>query len=405
VGKIAVVVADPQERALIAAAARSSGHDVVERDRARGALDVVLPADVLIVGADLPDGHGLDLVARLRLLETPSLPVVLVSADPLDANRGRSVGAQQHLLRPLDPERVRAVLARAQVKEEPIGLELPREGGLVFGRYTLHRLLGRGSFGAVYEAWDAGRGGPIALKVLEPVVDDPQDLARFVREAQVLSTIDDPHVVSMLDAGLVEGRAFCAMRLVRGPTLDFRILTEGPLTERQGLALLWGLLRALHSVAAAGLVHRDVTPRNVILEGARATRPVLIDFGLARATHSDQGLTGPDVILGTPGYVAPEFVQGDPVDVRSDLFSAGLVALYSLAGRHPFDSLRGLPLLRAMAERPAPVPEHLSPGTRALLERLTAIDPAARFARPTDALLELGRLATKCSGRYARPTA
>jgi CheY-like chemotaxis protein len=393
VARLAIVDADPQERASIVATLRAVGHEVLEWGLARAALTTLLARepDALVVARDLADGDGLELVARLRAQHKRPFPTLVVSADAADAARAAAVGATLHVKRPVDLTRLIAAVAQA-IREEPLGLDLPRdEERLVFGRYSLLSVLGRGSFGMVYEAWDVRRRAPVALKVLAPAVDGPDDLARFVREARVLSRVHDPHVVTMLDTAVVDGRAFCSMRLVPGVTLDVRVQRR-VLSEREALALLWGLLQALHAMAQQGLVHRDVTPRNVILEDDEVARPVLIDFGLAKPAQ-DQGLTAPDVLLGTPGYIAPEVVCGAPADIRSDLFSAGLVVLCALQGRHPFDGLRGMVLVRATAERPVPIPVNLSPGTRVLLARLTHLDPDQRPARPVDALATLGRLA------------
>ncbi len=393
-GHVAIVDPDREERACLAAALRAAGHAVVECSRSRAALEafVARPPDAVVIAADLPDGSGLDLAARLRSTHRVDLPIVLVSADPAVERVARVVGASHTLLRPVDPVDLLTALDEA-CDAPPLAPDLPRDDeGLVFARYHLRRVLGQGSYGAVYEARDARRGTAVALKVLSPSVDDPDDLQRFVREARVLARVHEPHVVAMLDAGLYGGRAFCVMRLIDGPTLDARLRHAGPLREREAMALLAGLLRALRAVGEQQLVHRDVTPRNVILEGASAARPVLIDFGLAKRVH-DQALTAPDVILGTPGFIAPEVVLGAQADARSDLFSLGVLVVQALAGRHPLDGVRGMALLHAMAEAPVPVPLALSPGLRALLARLTALEPAARPATPAEALADLERVA------------
>lgn len=403
--RVALVDADPSESVVIAGALRTAGHDVLEWSRARTALEALLPRapDALIVGGDLPDARGLDLLARLRGAHVRQFPALFLSSDWTDANRGRSVGASEHLLRPITPTDLVVTVERL-IRDEPLGLDLPGGAdGLAFGRYALKRLLGRGSFGDVYEAFDASRGGPVALKVLAPS-HDPSDLARFVREARILSRVKDAHVVAMLDAGLVEGRAFCAMRLVKGPPLEAHLRAKGTLSGRETLALLWGILRALHALARLELVHRDVTPRNVILEGGNVARPVLIDFGLAKRAR-DQALTGPDMILGTPGYIAPEVVIGAEADSRSDMFAAGVLAVETITGKHPFAGLRGMTLMRRMAECPVEVPPHLPPRTRAFLQRLTAIDPDLRPATPLDALYSVGQLVDELAESTTPPPA
>lgn len=391
-GRVVLVNPDAEERASLAATLRVAGHEVVEWSRSRSALEALgrrVP-DAFVVASQLTDGSGLDLVARLRSTHDAPVPIVLVSDDAFAAETGRLVGATETLLRPVDPVALLAALDHAS--DPSPGLDLPRgPEGLVFARYRLRRVLGQGSYGAVYEAWDARRGLPVALKVLSPAVEEPDDLERFVREARVLSRVQNPHVVPMIDAGLYGGRAFCVMRLVDGPSLDARLTHVGWLRERDALTLLRGLLTALDALAREQLVHRDVTPRNVILEGARVSCPVLIDFGLAKRAH-DQALTAPGVILGTPGFIAPEVIEGGQADPRSDLFAAGVLTLEALTGRHPFDGVRGMSLLHLMTERSAPLPDHLSPGARALITRLTALDPADRPATPAAALAELERV-------------
>lgn len=400
--RVALVDADPSESVAIGGALRTAGHDVLEWTHARSALEHLLPRapDALIVGGDLPDARGLDLLARLRAAHVRRFPALFLSSDWTDANRGRSIGASDHLLRPVTPTDLVVTVERL-MRDEPLGLDLPGAGGLAFGRYALKRILGRGSFGDVYEAFDSARGGPVALKVLAPS-HDPDDLSRFVREARILSRVKDAHVVAMLDAGLVEGRAFCAMRLVKGPPLEAHLRAKGTLSGRETLALLWGLLRALHALARMDLVHRDMTPRNVILEGGNVARPVLIDFGLAKRAR-DQALTGPDMILGTPGYIAPEVVIGAEADSRSDMFAAGVLAVEAITGKHPFAGLRGMALMRRMTDCPVEVPLHLPPRTRAFLERLTAIDPDLRPATPLEALAGVGQLVDELAERTTQP--
>lgn len=394
---IAVVDSDPAERVAVAAGLRRVGHDVLEWSRvtpSRHALFEHAP-DLLLIAAELPDGSGLDYAARLRARHPAPFPIVTLSTDPDDRARSAAAGAADLALRPVELEPLMLLVGRLLHASQThrARLELPRGAdGLAFSRYAVRGVLGRGSYGIVYDAWDLRRDEGVALKVLDPMDDDEDVLARFVREARVLGEVDSAHVVPMLEAGVADGRAYCAMRRLHGPTLEAHLLSHGTLPEHRGLTLLWGLLSALDALARRDLVHRDVTPRNVILEDGRAARPVLIDFGLAKRAL-ERGLTSPDVILGTPGFIPPEVICGHEADARSDLFAAGLVVLNALTGQAPFPGLRGMALLRQTVTTPPPVPAWLSASAQRLLSRLTALSPAERPSSAQAALEELANLA------------
>lgn len=388
--KVAVVGDDASVGARVSAVLRDQGHEVLPLAGIREALAALLPSppDLLLLPATLPDGSGIELVARLRSRHSCPYPIVVTSPRVEDRVQTVIVGATQHVLTPVDPERI-AALATDLLKRDALdGLQLPRSAeGLAFGRYRVRGALGAGSYGVVLDAWDVARGRPVALKVLSLDATTSDDAARFLREARVLSGVDDEHVVGLLDAGATDGRAFYAMRRVDGPTLDGRVRIGGPLTERETLWLVRGLARALAALEPAEIVHRDIKPRNVILEDGACERPVLIDFGLAKPAL-ERGLTAPDTILGTPGYIAPEVVAGAPADARSDLFSVGVVGAYAMQGGELFPGLRSMALMVRMASDPVPIPDRASPPLRALLSRMTAHDPARRptAAETLDAL-------------------
>jgi len=385
--RVAVVDDEAQVREALSSVLRERGYDVVAFDCFADAYEALsrLAPDLLIADVNLGDGNGLELVARLRSLHAETFPIIILSglSTETDFMRGFAAGASDYLSKPFTRDELlaRCAIHLGRTTDEgttALQHDLPREGNLAFHRYEVRSVLGRGSYGTVYEAWDSQRGEEVALKVLAALPSSqPEARLRFLRETYALSSVRDEHVVQVIDFGVGQGRLYYAMKRVRGPTLREHIAVHGPITPDDGLVLLKGLLRALGALATADLVHRDVTPANIVLKDARVDSPVLLDFGLAKRSF-DRGLTLEDVLLGTPGFVAPEAVLGQPCDARSDLFSVGVVVRFALAGREPFAQLRGMALLNHMARTRVPLPEGLPEPLASALERLTDLDPKGR---------------------------
>ena len=207
-----------------------------------------------------------------------------------------------------------------------------------FGSYELHRLLGRGGSGEVYEATDTQRGRRVALKLLTAdLADDPMYRARFMREARLAARLSDPHVVPIHDYGEVDGRLFIDMRLIEGPDLD-QVLSAGPLPPARAVRILGQVAEALSAAHRAGMVHRDVKPSNVLLtvDAAGKDFAYLADFGIARGLGPDEtGLTT-SMVVGTLDFMSPEQLRGQ-AEARSDVYSLGCVLYRTLAGRLPYE--------------------------------------------------------------------
>lgn len=385
--RVAVVDDESQVREALASVLRERGYEVVAFDSFAAAYESLsrIAPDLLIADVNLGDGNGLELVARLRSLHAESFPIIILSglSTETDFMRGFAAGASDYLSKPFTRDELLARCAIHLGRSTDEGTtalqhDLPREGNLAFHRYEVRSVLGRGSYGTVYEAWDSQRDEVVALKVLAALPSSqPEARLRFLRETYALSSVRDEHVVQVLDFGVGQGRLYYAMKRVHGRTLREHVATKGTLSSDEGLVLLKALLRALAALAAADLVHRDVTPANIVLRDDRVDSPVLLDFGLAKRSF-DRGLTLEDVLLGTPGFVAPEAVLGQPCDARSDLFSAGVVVRFALAGREPFANLRGMALLNHMARNRVPLPPDLPEPLARALERLTCLEPDGR---------------------------
>ncbi|HJK94060.1 MAG TPA: serine/threonine-protein kinase [Polyangiaceae bacterium LLY-WYZ-15_(1-7)] len=214
-------------------------------------------------------------------------------------------------------------------------LRAARSGELVDGRYRLGRPIGRGGMGSIYEAEDEATGRTVAVKLLRHA----EDRARFLREAAMTAAVRHPHVVRTLDYGGLEGAArgaYLVLERLRGETLRERLDGLGTFALPTCLTLLEQLLEALAAVHAAGIVHRDVKPANLFVTEGPPCALKLLDFGLGKALDETEALTAEGVIVGTPGYLAPEQVRADPIDPRTDLHGFAVTAYELLTGLRPF---------------------------------------------------------------------
>ena len=261
----------------------------------------------------------------------------------------------------------------------------PSRGGLPrrrIGPYLLTWELGRGSYGAVYAALDTRTQERVALKLpFKAILNDPENAARFERETQLLRELHSPYVCRYLDHGALDGQPFLAMELVKGVNLESHIRDYGPLPEPDALQLLEGLARACQALEVANVVHRDIKPANVILRNGDPACPVLVDFGLIKPTHNNSPITNPDMIMGSPGYLPPEYIVGDDFSHRGDLFSIGMTTRFALTGAHYLEGLPAYKILTEITEQGVnPLTEGSRP-LRLLLQLLCDRDPQRRPPR------------------------
>src|SRR4051794_4344216 len=251
---------------------------------------------------------------------------------------------------------------------------------IVDGRYRVLKRLGAGGMAEVWCAEDEVLARRVALKLLGGrYAEDPEFRERFRREAQAAAGLTHPNIVGIFDRSEWNGTPYIAMELVDGRTLKELVTERGPLPPEIAVSLTVQILRALGHAHKRGIVHRDVKPQNVIIDGEGQAK--VADFGIARAGNSEMTQTG--AMVGTVQYLSPEQAQGLPVDRRSDLYSAGIVLYELLTGRVPFDGEAPVATaLKHVSERPVP-PGQLRPGIPPALEAvvLHALekDPALRF--------------------------
>jgi len=219
--------------------------------------------------------------------------------------------------------------------------------GTEFAGHRIESVLGRGGASVVYVAEHLRLGRKVALKILAPhLADDEGFRERFIRESRVAASLDHPSVVTVYDAGEVEGSLYISMRYVEGSDLAKLLAAVGALGPSRTIGILSQIASALDAAHARGLVHRDVKPANMLVEAARGLpgfeRAYLSDFGISKRTTSREGLTRTGQFVGTVDYVAPEQITGEPVDGRTDVYSLGCVLFECLCGRVPFPGETGV---------------------------------------------------------------
>lgn len=286
------------------------------------------------------------------------------------------------------------------------GLRPPEGPGEVgrLGPYRIRKVLGSGGMGVVFAAEDVRLRRPVALKVMKgTLAADPDCRERFLREARAAAALSHDNIISVYHVDEDNGIPFLAMPLLQGETLQSRLAREGRLPPEEVLRIGREVAAGLAAAHEQGLIHRDIKPANIWLE-AGTGRAKILDFGLARTMQGGVQMTKTGQIIGTPSYMAPEQARGQAVDVRSDLYSLGVVLYALCTGRLPFPHTDVYALLAALVtETPPPVqslnpkvpppladlvtrllgkqPENRPPSAQAVVEVIQAIE-AGRWVPP-----------------------
>jgi serine/threonine protein kinase len=263
------------------------------------------------------------------------------------------------------------------------------------GRFELVQLLGRGAQAAVWLAHDPLLERDVALKLVHAPADGslPPEAQQWLKEARNLSRLTHPHIVTLFEADVYDGRPGLVLEYVNGPSLAHRLRTDGALPAPQAVALMLEVLDALATAHAQGVVHRDLKPANILLDGQGHAK--VSDFGLALRLSGTQAATLPPGVEGTPGYLSPEAARAQPPSPVSDVFSAGLILAELLTGQAVVAETDPFRAIYRVAHEDLTLPQHpdhpVDDGLRALVHRALARDPSLRFADATafaDALRE-----------------
>ncbi len=265
-------------------------------------------------------------------------------------------------------------------------------GELIAERYELEELVGTGGMSSVYRARDNLLERDVALKVLhEQFTADGDYVERFRREARSVAQLSHPNIVTVIDRGEQGDRQFIVFEYIEGENLKALVQRKGPLPEQQAVELTLQIAKALGFAHDHGLVHRDVKPQNVLLNGDG--RAKVTDFGIARSLDVKGGLTQTGTVMGTSDYIAPEQARGQRVDAQSDIYSLGAVLYELLTGQVPFPGDNFVAVALRHINEPVPSireqrPE-LSPHLDAIVRRAMAKDPGERFGSMDELCSEL----------------
>ncbi|MCA9138339.1 MAG: serine/threonine protein kinase [Planctomycetales bacterium] len=327
-------------------------------------------------------------------MSEPDQPSRPVGSEPIDAQTAPDadgVDGANRLDTPADAENASAGGANAHT----IPLSTASLVGSRLAGYLVLSRLGRGGMADVYAARDLNLERDVAIKVLRPDLSRDRDyIARFRREAKAAAKLNHPNIVQIYEVGEDAARYYIAQELISGQNLREYLERNGAIAADQAIEILYGVASALDAAAIEGITHRDIKPENVMWSKSGTVK--VADFGLARLGNDSDGsradLTQAGLTLGTPRYMSPEQVQGQPVDPRSDLYSLGVTMYHLLAGRPPFEADDPLALAFAhVNETPKPlervrgnneIPEWLI----AIVAKLLRKDPNQRFQSAAELL-------------------
>lgn len=363
-----------------------------------------IPEEDLVFG-DLVVSQGL--CSRERVEECLALLRNLAGEGAESLPRLGEMLVQKGYLSPLTG--VPTVVVPPPTIRDPDALPRPaavaaRTPANVIGRYIRVSHIGEGGMGEVWRAWDQDLRRWVAMKFLKSV--DPQEIARFQREAHTAAKLNHPNLVAVYDVGSHEGRLFLAMQFIDGPTLGS--LPKSRL--RLHVELVRDAALALQYAHDHGIVHRDIKPHNLMVEGLdRKPRVYVMDFGLAKPTTSDVAISASGTVVGTPAYMPPEqAIGGYGVGPRSDVYSLGATLFHVLTGHAPFQDSVVYDLLRKVVEDEPPPIRELNPEIdadlaaviRKCLEKL----PDDRYASAQALADDLGRWLAGDPVQASRPT-
>lgn len=388
-----VLIVDDEEmnRDMLQRRLERRGYKITTAEDGRQALALLEKErfDLVLLDVMMPGMNGIDVLEILRKKHSlTELPVIMTTAltDSEEVVKALDAGANDYVTKPIDlpvvlariktqlSVRRQAVVEVDSTTPPTVTVSMSAAGpkdlvGLVLGeKYKLEEVLGIGGFGTVYRATHVVLGQAVAVKVLQiNLRSTSQDLKRFQREAAAACRLKHPHAVRVIDIDVTSsGLPYFVMELLEGRTVEAELKERRVLSPERCAEILFPICDLLTEAHEASLVHRDLKPSNIFLhQPGRGEVVKVVDFGLAKVVDESAGadgqnLTVTDQVLGTPAYMAPERLNNQPYDGRSDVYSLGITTYQMLVGRVPFQSPDGNRMAVAMmqtTQMPTPLRE------------------------------------------------
>jgi serine/threonine-protein kinase len=390
--KVLIADDDPVWRKLLTQNVQKWGYEVVEAEDGQKAWNILQEhraPRIAILDWQMPELDGVDICRRIRSsLNLPFIyTIILTSRDTReDVVAGFESGADDFLVKPVDMTILRGRLSAAVriVKSVPPPRQIP--GYKLLGR------LGAGAMATVYKARQLSLHRLVAVKILPKKFSrNPEFVKRFYAEGRAAAKLNHPNIVAALDVGRHGDAHYFIMEYVEGHTVHEHLVKEGPYSEADALAIAIQVAKALNHAHKAGLIHRDVKPKNILITKDGIAK--LADMGLARAV-SDREAAEAEAgkAFGTPYYIAPEQIRGKVnIDLRADIYNFGCTLFHMVTGRVPFEGPDVSSILLKHLDEPVVPPDHINPqlttGICEIIELCMAKKARKRYAS-TDDLIE-----------------
>jgi serine/threonine protein kinase len=396
--KVLIADDDPIWRKLLEQNIRAWGYEVVMAEDGRQAWDILQGKQaprVAMLDWQMPELDGVEICRRIRRnLNLPFVyTIILTGRDTReDMVIGLESGADDYLVKPVDMAILRSRLIAAVRIVKAVPPPRPIPGYQLLGR------LGAGAMATVYKARQVSLDRLVAVKILPKKFRElPSFVKRFYAEGRAAAKLNHPNIVAALDVGRHGDIHYFVMEYVEGHTVYEHIVKEGPYSEADALSVGIHVANALNHAHQAGLIHRDVKPKNILITREGVAK--LADMGLARAV-SDREAAAAEAgkACGTPYYIAPEQIRGDVnIDFRADIYTFGVTLYHMVTGRLPFEGTGPSAIMRKhLRETPLP-PDHLNPeltdGICEIIELCMAKDPAKRYAATAHLIEDLQAVA------------
>jgi len=397
--KVLIADDDPVWLKLLEKNTDSWGYTVITATTGQQAWDILQSKQaprVAILDWQMPELDGVEICHRIRQsLHLPLIYTIILTSRNTreDMVIGLESGADDYLVKPIDMAILRSRLMAAVRIVKAIPPPRPIPGYQLLGR------LGAGAMGIVYKARQVNLDRLVAVKILpKKFQQKPEFIKRFYAEGRIAAKLNHPNIVAALDVGRQGDIHYFVMEYVEGYSAYERIVKEGPYAEAEALAIGIQVAKALSHAHQAGLIHRDVKPKNILITGEGIAK--LADMGLARAV-SDREAAEAEAgkACGTPYYISPEQVRGAPdIDFRADLYSFGATLYHMVTGHPAFRDPDPLVVIRKHLREPLVPPDcvnpNLSRGFAEIVEQCMAKDPAQRYATTADLIVDLHAVAS-----------